>query len=164
MMPAAMLLKKPPGVTAPVHILHPGDVVCVTRGERIEILLGSCVAVILTDPRRTVGAACHIVHAGPGQGGDAAYAGIALQRMHDFLTARGIAPQLCEAYVHGGGNMFPNMVPPCAPIGDVNAQWVLRALAREGVRVLCSDIGGDVYRRLSWTVGPDHPDVAAVPV
>ena len=44
---------EPPG---PLHTLHPGDVVCAERGDRMETLLGSCVAVVLTDPRRTVGA------------------------------------------------------------------------------------------------------------
>ena len=48
-----------------VHVLHPGDVACGERGERFETLLGSCVAIVLTDPRRTIGAMCHIVHAMP---------------------------------------------------------------------------------------------------
>ena len=33
-------------------------------GDRMKTLLGSCVAVILTDQRRTVGTMCHIVHVG----------------------------------------------------------------------------------------------------
>lgn len=44
--------------------LHPGDVACVDRGERLDTLLGSCVAILLTDPQRSVGAMCHVVHAG----------------------------------------------------------------------------------------------------
>ena len=40
------------------HVLHPGDVVCVERGERVETLLGSCVAVVLTDARRSIAAVC----------------------------------------------------------------------------------------------------------
>jgi chemotaxis protein CheD len=47
-----------------IYTLHPGDVACGERGDRLETLLGSCVAIILTDPRRTIGAMCHIVHAG----------------------------------------------------------------------------------------------------
>ena len=66
-----------------VHTLHPGDLAFATRGERLDTLLGSCVAIVLTDPRRTVGVMCHIVHARPAQravGGSAAY---------DFLGDRG---------------------------------------------------------------------------
>ena len=52
-----------------LHVLHPGGVACGERGERFETLLGSCVAIVLTDPRRTVGAMCHIVHAMPAPAG-----------------------------------------------------------------------------------------------
>ena len=50
-------------------VLAPGDVAIGTRGDRFETLLGSCVAIVLTDPRRTVGAMCHIVHAMPAPAG-----------------------------------------------------------------------------------------------
>ena len=44
--------------------LMPGDVALGRKGDRLKTLLGSCISVILTDPRRTVGAMCHIVHVG----------------------------------------------------------------------------------------------------
>jgi chemotaxis protein CheD len=37
-----------------VRTLLPGDVAVGARGMRLETLLGSCVAIVLTDPRRTV--------------------------------------------------------------------------------------------------------------
>ena len=149
-----------------VHTLHPGDVACGERGDRLETLLGSCVAIVLTDPRRTVGVMCHIVHSRPALGGDgrgAAHADAARTSMHRMLTARGITPSLCEAYVYGGGNMFPALVTQ-SHVGDDNARWALDALARDGVKVLFHDVGGSVYRRLSWTVGTDMPQVTAVQV
>jgi chemotaxis protein CheD len=149
-----------------IHTLHPGDVACGARGERFETLLGSCVAIILTDPRRTIGAMCHIVHASrpadeAAQTG--AYAHVALASMYAHLQARGIAPRLCEAYVYGGGNMFPNLVRD-GHVGDANARWALGALAEDGIRVVQHDLGGNTYRRLAWTVGPDTPQVIAVAV
>ena len=39
-----------------LQILNPGDVAVGQRGDRLETLLGSCVAIVLTDPRRTIGA------------------------------------------------------------------------------------------------------------
>lgn len=149
-----------------LHTLHPGDVVCVERGERLETLLGSCVAIILTDPRRTLGAMCHIVHASRAVAGVAetgAYAEVALDTMYALLRERGIDPRQCEAYVYGGGNMFPELFAK-AHVGERNARWALDALAQDGVRVLFDDLGGRTYRRLSWTVGPDAPQVTAVPV
>jgi hypothetical protein len=32
------------------------------------------------------------------------------------------------------------------------------------VRVLSVDVGGRVYRRLRWTVGPQAPQIEAVPL
>jgi chemotaxis protein CheD len=149
-----------------VHVLHPGDVVCADRGDRLETLLGSCVAIVLTDPRRTVGAMCHIVHSKPALNSarsSAAHADVALTTMYLLLRSRGIEPRLCEAYVIGGGNMFPHIFRD-SHVGDDNARWVLDALADEGVPVLFEDVGGTAYRRLAWTVGPDLPQVTAVPV
>jgi chemotaxis protein CheD len=150
------------------HTLHPGDVVCALRGDRLATLLGSCVAVVMTDPRRTVGAMCHIVHSGHDERGaerfrDSTWGDVALDTMYELLRERGITPQLCEAYVYGGGNMFPRQL-GIAHIGASNAHWTLHALAEDGVRVLLHDLGGDSYRKLAWTVGPAAPEVTAVPV
>jgi len=92
--------------------LHPGDVALGLEGDRLETLLGSCVAIVITDPRRTVGVMCHIVHSRPAPStalATAAYADVALATMVDLLQQRGITARLCEAYVYGGGNMFPQL-------------------------------------------------------
>lgn len=149
-----------------IHVLHPGDVAVAQRGEKLETLLGSCVAIILTDPRRTVAAMCHIVHSSrtaQSPPDDAAYADVALDSMYGLLRAKGITPTLCQAYVYGGGNMFPEHYDE-STVGDSNARWALDAMARDGVRIVHHDLGGRSYRRLSWQVGPAAPQVTAVPV
>ena len=149
-----------------VLTLLPGEVCLGTRGDWLETLLGSCVAIVLTDPRRTVGAMCHIVHtrdALDAEHATGASAAVALRSMTALLEARGITPRLCEAYVYGGGNMFPQL-PSVPHIGDDNAAWALAALESLGVDVIDCDLGGEVYRRLSWQVGPDAPAVVAMPV
>jgi chemotaxis protein CheD len=150
-----------------VLTLHPGDVCCAGAGVRMETLLGSCVAVVLTDPRRTVGAMCHIVHTGraaaSGSAPATAQAEAGLQRLYDLLREQAIDPARCEAYVYGGGNMFPGLFPQ-RHVGLNNIEWVLDALAEDGVMVLRTDVGGNRYRRLRWTVGPDQPQVEAVDV
>jgi chemotaxis protein CheD len=151
-----------------LHTLHPGDLACGARGDRFVTLLGSCVAVILTDPRRTAGAMCHIVHSTHSDRRspqDSAWGDVALDLMYGLLRERGIQPQLCEAYVFGGGNMFPGVMGQDGHhVGASNARWTLDALAADGVRVLQQDLGGTAYRRLSWTVGEAAPQVTAVPV
>ena len=155
-----------PPVAGAVHTLHPGDVACAGRGDRLEALLGSCVAIVLTDPWRTVGVMCHIVHAKPAlrvPRKSGAHAGVALKAMYALLQARGIAPALCEAYVYGGGNMFPALFKG-SHVGDNNARWALAALADDGIPVLLHDVGGSAYRRLGWTVGSGAPQVTAVQI
>jgi chemotaxis protein CheD len=159
-------MSAPPGVPAPTRqfTLHPGDVASGTRGDRFDTLLGSCVAVVLTDPRRTVGAMCHIVHArtGPRSPRNGSFGDEALRLMHTQLRTLGVVPQCCVAFVYGGGNMFPGLVTGDGHVGSANARWVLDALAADGVQVLHADLGGTSYRRLSWTVGPADPVVSTV--
>lgn len=151
-----------PAATAPqTHLLHPGDVVCAERGDRLETLLGSCVAVILTDPRRTVGAMCHIVHPGGHPRGDTAFGEAALLQLQALLLSRAIVMELCEAWVLGGGNMFPGRYDQ-GHVGQANAHWVMQALHERRVAVIGHDLGGNRYRRVGWTVGDEWPQVIAV--
>jgi chemotaxis protein CheD len=143
--------------------LHPGDVVCATRGERLFTLLGSCVAVAVIDPRRTIGAMCHIVHPAGAADGPTTFAAAALSRMHTLLLCEGIAMPLCLAWVIGGGNMFANRY-AYSHIGQANAMWALDALRSAGLRVIDQDLGGPCYRRVTWAVGVAAPSVQAVPV
>lgn len=161
---AARAPVRAPAPDVRVHTLHPGQLAFAERGERLETLLGSCVAVILTDARRTFGAMCHIVHAGTpvhANQDNCAYGPLALAAMDALLLSRGITPSLCQAYVYGGGNMFPQHYPG-GGVGDSNAGWVMDALAARGVKVLLQDLGGTVYRRLAWTVGTHEPQVTSV--
>ncbi len=146
------------------HILHPGDVACAERGDQMETLLGSCVAIVLTDPRHTIAVMCHFVHsctATDARATDCQYAEVALSTMYGLLYDRGINPLLCVAYVYGGGNMFSKIYQ--APhVGESNLRWALAALAEDGIKVLVEDVGGTCYRRVKWTVGHELPSVTAV--
>ena len=148
-------------MTATITTLHPGDIAVGERGDRFETLLGSCVSIILSDPRRTIGAMCHFVHARTpvaGPSDDTAHAQAAFDAMVARLAERGLAARLCDAYVIGGGNMFPQLDPDAA-IGDDNVDRALALLASSGIRVIAQDVGGDFYRRVRWSVGPDAPEV-----
>lgn len=154
-----------PALASP-RVLHPGDVACGERGDRFETLLGSCVSIVLTDPRRTTGAMCHVVHAGhtpSPRAPDTAWGEAALQRLFALLQARGIDGHQCQAWVYGGGNMFPGTFGE-SHVGAVNARWALQALQTRGIRVLDTDLGGSHYRKLSWSVGALPPQAVRVPV
>ena len=141
--------------------LMPGDVALGRAGDRLKTLLGSCVSVILTDPRRTVGAMCHIVHVGKPNAANlrnTAYGTVAMDDMFHRLEKVGISPQYCQAYVYGGGNMFPSVWSK-QNVGATNAKWTLQFLQDHHIAIVDQDVGGNVYRKLAWTVGPDQPTV-----
>lgn len=144
--------------------LMPGDVALGLAGDTLRTLLGSCVSVILTDPRRTVGAMCHIVHVGRPNNANrnnTAYGEVAMQDMFARLQGVGILAQRCHAYVYGGGNMFPGMANDQL-VGDRNAQWVWDFLHDQGIAVIDYSLGGASYRKVSWMVGHTEPSVENV--
>jgi chemotaxis protein CheD len=149
-----------------VHVLHPGDIACGCQGDLLETLLGSCVAVVLTDRARTFGAMCHIVHGRQSLLRDVhptAAADPALDALYGLVARRGLTPRLCQAFVYGGGNMFPHII--ASPnVGEENVRYVLSRLAADGVHVAVQDVCGTVYRRVRWQVGQGLPDVTAVAV
>ncbi len=144
--------------------LLPGDVALGQSGDQLKTLLGSCVSVILTDPRRTVGVMCHIVHVGhPNVSNqyNTAYGAVAMAEMTRRLYAIGFTPRACEAYVVGGGNMFPSLFTH-HHVGTNNIDWVMGYLRHQKIPVLKEDLGGAGYRKLVWTVGPAEPVVQTV--
>jgi chemotaxis protein CheD len=144
--------------------LMPGDVAIGVAGEKFKTLLGSCVSVILTDPRRTAAAMCHIVHVGLPNAGNqtnTAYGTVAMGSMFQLLRARGLNPSQCEAYVFGGGNMFPHIF-NARNVGFTNAQWVTDFLRDHGISVISQELGGNGYRKVSWTIGEAEPLVETV--
>jgi chemotaxis protein CheD len=144
--------------------LMPGDVALGQAGDQLKTLLGSCVAVILTDPRRTVGAMCHIVHVGQANAANSrntAYGSVAMREVFARLRSVGIEPTKCEAYLFGGGNMFPTTF-RAQHVGDNNVGWVLDFLDAHGIPVVNHCLGGNGYRKVSWTVGSGEPVVETV--
>lgn len=150
---------------APVtHFLHPGNVALAFEGDRLETLLGSCVAVILTDTRRTVGAMSHIVHSSEPRRDalkNTAYASNAMNAMFALLRKVGIEPKLCQAYVFGGGNMFPGVF-ATHHVGANNVSWVLDFLEHNCIEVIAQSVGEACYRKIGWTVGAASLDMEAV--
>ena len=144
--------------------LMPGEVALGRGGDQLKTLLGSCVSVILTDPRRTVGVMCHIVHVGRPNAANVhntAYGQVAMQDMFDRLLDVAIPAARCQAYVYGGGNMFPQLF-NTTHVGAKNADWVLDYLHDCGIAVVAHDVGGNGYRKVAWTVGRDPPAVETV--
>ena len=155
---------RPPKSPFATYDLMPGDVVQGQAGDQLKTLLGSCVAVILTDPRRTVATMCHIVHVGQPNAantGNTAYGVCAMEDMFGRLRSIGVTHRFCHAYVFGGGNMFPKMF-SAQHVGASNVDWVLNYLHDHHIAVVDHCLGGNGYRKVSWTVGSAEPVVEVV--
>ena len=100
---------------------------------------------------------CHIVHSGnpsPANQGNTAYAVCAMEQMFALLRSVGITPQLCQAFVFGGGNMFPGLF-SSKHVGASNIEWIDAFLDEHGIDVVDGSTGGNCYRKIDWTVGLD---------
>jgi chemotaxis protein CheD len=157
-------MKRDAAASQPCVELMPGDVAIGNAGDQLKTLLGSCVSVILTDPRRTIGAMCHIVHVGVPNAENrhnTAYGVSAMHEMFAHLRAKGVNPVMCEAYVYGGGNMFPQLFRD-KHVGASNVDWALDYLDHHQISVLDQSLGGNGYRKVSWTIGTTEPLVETV--
>lgn len=162
-----------PGEGPAVHVLHPGDVTVAFAGDRLETLLGSCVAVLMADRKRTTAAMCHVVHAdrpGDRQVADTTFAYAALHEMFRRLRGCGLAPELCDTWLFGGGHMFPGNS-EIVDVGGRNVYGIRALLRQHGIHPYAELVGGHHYRKVIWTVGPTPPEravaelaVAAAPV
>ena len=84
-----------------------------------------------------------------------------MENMFARLLSVGIFGARCEAYVFGGGNMFPQLFNR-VHVGVNNAEWVLDFLHDHGIAVVDYCLGGNGYRKVSWTVGSGEPVVETV--
>jgi len=174
-------------------ILHPGDVALAERGEVLETLLGSCVALLLTDPRQTVGVMCHIVNAAlhpPINRGAVQVVDLSLSTSE--ASSREVSQRLSQRPegsvarsaldARFGEPAFASMalllsergldIHQCkawligggAPhVGESNVHWGEERLARAGIDLLGSDTGGLAARRVHWRVG-EPPEVTVLPI
>ena len=144
------------------HVLHPGDVSLAFAGDRLETLLGSCVAVLMVDRKRTTAAMCHIVHTHRPDDArklNTTFASAAMTEMFRQLRSTGLAPELCDTWVFGGGHMFPGRN-DVLDVGGRNVQWVQAFLRSHRILPRGERVGGHRYRKVAWTVGPTPPEQA----
>lgn len=157
----APLKRSPQGI----YVLHPGDVGCADEGERLQTLLGSCVSICLSSPKRNVGGMCHIMYSGQpplAQKYNTAYADAALRKLFADLRVKGVNPLSCDAYVYGGGSMFVAGANGSGKVGERNVVWALDFLAEAGIRIKAKSVGGAHYRKIDWLIGADAPEVRVV--
>lgn len=134
----------------------------------LTTVLGSCVALCLTDPVARVGGMNHFLLPEGSMDGMTAsrrYGAYAMEVLiNDVLKAGGRRERL-EAKLFGGGRMFDSL----SDVGAANAAFAERFMRDEGIPIVGGSLGGFGGRRLHYwpTTGRARQravlDVAAVP-
>lgn len=144
--------------------LLPGAVAVELAGDRFRTLLGS---LCQRDPDRPAAQhRRHVPHRArrrpdTANARNTAYGAPAMTELFARVQQLGINPVLCQAYVFGGSNMFPNVFQR-APRGG--CEWPLG----HGFPARAQHAGAgqqprrNGYRKISWTVGPREPVVEFV--
>jgi len=119
----------------------------------LSTVLGSCVAACVRDSTAGVGGMNHFMLPDDGNSGNSAsasmrYGAYAMEMLLNELLKAGARRERLEAKVFGGGAVLANMT--MLNIGDRNADFVLRYLQMEQVRVAAQDLRGNLPRRISY--------------
>lgn len=124
-----------------------GQAKLVRREERVICFLGSCVAISLYSPYRSIGAISHVVlgHSGGRQGSAAKFADQAIGHMCELLKEHDCTVHELEAAMSGGASLLKQGGP--FQIGRSNAKILEMELAQHGIPLVQRDTGGARSRR-----------------
>jgi chemotaxis receptor (MCP) glutamine deamidase CheD len=119
----------------------------------IKTLLGSCVAVCLWDPRALAGGMNHFLlpDTGPSASPDEAtrFGVHAMDRLVGEMLKLGAAPSRFVVKVFGGASVLA--IPgAAAAVPHANLAFVRAYLAREGLRVAATSVGGTLPRQIRF--------------
>lgn len=127
-----------------------GQIAAGRSPQRLRAILGSCIALALYHPGRKVGIMAHIVlPSAEGRSGAAGkFADTAVPGMLAALAEQGLPAHGLVAKFAGGAQMFNGSGP--LKIGQANAEAVLAALKKAGIRPAGQDVGGTRGRRVDF--------------
>lgn len=118
----------------------------------LTTVLGSCVSACIWDSAAAVGGMNHFLLP-EGGGGDplsdsGRYGVFAMEQLINQLIKRGARKSLLEAKVFGGGHVMRNFT--TMNVGARNAEFVLKFLRTEGIRVVAQDLLDVHPRRVAF--------------
>jgi chemotaxis protein CheD len=133
--------------------VFPGEYYITSKqDETIVTILGSCVAACIRDPVAGLGGMNHFMlpqDATGHWGGDlksTRYGNFAMEKLLNELLKAGARRERLEIKVFGGGNVTDMS----NEVGTDNAEFVVRYLHAEGLRIAAQDLGGDYPRRIQY--------------
>ncbi|HPM41425.1 MAG TPA: chemotaxis protein CheD [bacterium] len=130
------------------------------NGDRLTMILGSCVGVMLIDEEAHVASALHaMLPRAQGKDGERGrYVDTGLPIAVGLALKAGARRSRLKAKLAGGANMFPKLARTfVANIGERNVEAARGALAEAGIELTAEDVGGTVGRVAS--LDPDRGTV-----
>ncbi|MDI1239437.1 MAG: chemoreceptor glutamine deamidase CheD [Polaromonas sp.] len=134
--------------------LLPGEYFVTSCDMVLTTVLGSCVSACVRDSTAGVGGMNHFMlpeDTDPKSRGAASamrYGAYAMEMLLNELFKAGARRERLEAKVFGGGAVLANMT--MLNIGERNADFVLRYLQMEQVRIAAQDLRGKLPRRINY--------------
>lgn len=132
--------------------LHPGELYASPGAANVKIIVGSCVAMCVFDPRLKIGGATHYLL--PTSGGEGQpsprYGDVAIATLLQELHKCGSRKQDLQVHLYGGAcvlSAFSNGARE--PIGEQNIRLANEILSREAIPVLRWDTGGSKGRKIT---------------
>ena len=137
------------------------DTVLVTLG------LGSCVAIMLHDPRACAGAMAHILLPSKSLARDvtnpAKFPETAVPLLVQRLATLGADPRHLVAKLAGGASMFAQlMTPGSVQMGERNVAAARAVLRHAGIPVAAEAVGGDAGRSVRFYVTDGRVEIRSV--
>lgn len=122
--------------------------------DRLYTVVGSCIAIMLYDKKFRIGGLVHIM-LGYSHGqtdNPSKYADTAVPYLIKEMVAMGAAEhRLAAAKIAGGGEMFESLQGE-GSVSRTNIAAVQDILPRHGIRIIASDLGGTMGRRITFDV------------
>ncbi len=131
--------------------LLPGEYYLTADNMVLTTVLGSCVSACLRDVSSGIGGMNHFMLPDEADGDAAAtmrYGAYAMEVLITQLLKAGARRERLEAKVFGGGAVLANMT--MLNIGERNADFVLRYLQAERIRIAAQDLRGKLPRRINF--------------
>lgn len=142
------------GFPAPVVTLHPGEYYSTGEDLVLSTVLGSCVAVVLFDPKHEIGGLNHFMLPGsvdsarPLLSESARYGMYAMELLINDMMKKGVHKGDLRAKVFGGASLLEYSGGSAGRIPESNIRFTFSYLEGEGIPVLARDVGGSLPRKI----------------
>lgn len=131
-----------------VNVIQGDFVISEEEDVILTTVLGSCIAVCMSDPARKIGGMNHfLLPSREGEhGANVRYGAYAMELLINGLLRKGADRSRLQAKMFGGASMMGNL----RDIGGSNAAFARRFLSDEGIPCLAESVGGTSARRIRF--------------